>query len=222
MKGVLLLIIRRFPDKNKSFVERVIHMYLSKRTYPFFLLKINNLSTALKSSVSTRTEGDANWKEKLELAEPHDDVNRRASMLQLSTRLSVFLQHQQISGSPNEKSEGMNGIIAMHGTAAASSNILSSLGKHFHFLLGEENLQWLPNVFMNNRQGCMISMRLRRNHTREKFSETSMIHEWTADCRSKLCKNILTDWNFCKFSSKNFLLVFLMAEIFIHCKKKFK
>jgi hypothetical protein len=30
-----------------------------------------------------------------EFAEPHDDVARSASMLQLSTRLSVFPQHQQ-------------------------------------------------------------------------------------------------------------------------------
>lgn len=45
-------------------------------------------------------------------------------------------------------------IIALHGTAALalSENGLSFSPKR------EENLQWLPNVFMNTRQGCTIAL----------------------------------------------------------------
>lgn len=66
--------------------------------HPFLWKKIDNLSTALKSIESTERQlnGDKKWKKKTEFAEPHDDVNRRASMLQLSTRLSVFLNINKV------------------------------------------------------------------------------------------------------------------------------
>lgn len=83
---------------------------------------------------------------KIEFAEPHDDVNRNASMLELSTRLSVFPQHQQTPLVSDFEREMKSGVIVIDSErcTASYSQWRSFQEKFSCFALGKSLMIFSP------------------------------------------------------------------------------